>query len=352
MRLGAQSPAKVDRIKFQLNKPCLAVVGAFITGEFPENLEESSLIKYLLPIRSLLLTVTVLLLSLTITAQADGFRLASFSFEQVPSAEISLSGNEEGELQTSASTYTTKLAIPIKLDGRRRVLLQFITFRVLHQTHSNFEPSGIMFFPTDLYTIKYGFVLHQVLSNRWSLNILVQPALLTDFKNVASNDITVRGGFIFERKVSEKLTYAIGGGYSDDYGNEQVLPVGRIKWKPSKSWQIDLDFPQKVEVSHKIAKHTWVGLSGKTTGGHYRIGEKTPIRTNSDRRVDQVKYSIVNIGPTVSWQTSDNFLLSLNGGTSVYRRYEVFDDNGAKLISANFESSLFVKATLRYVVGN
>jgi hypothetical protein len=323
-----------------------------VTGEFSNNLEESSLIKYVSSIRTLLLTIIVVLSSLTTTAQADGFRLASFSIEQVPSAEINLSGNEEEELQTSASTYTSKLAIPIKLDGRRRVLLHFITFRVLHQTYSNFEAAGVAFLPADLYTIKYGLVLRQVLSDQWSLNILVQPALLTDFKNVTSDDITVRGGFIFERKVSEKLTYAIGGGYSDDYGNGQVLPVGRIKWNPNQNWQVDLDFPQKVEISHKISGKMWIGISGKTTGGHYRIGEETSFRTNSEQRVDRVKYSIVNIGPSISLQTSKSFQLSLNGGTSVYRRYEVFDDDGAELNSANFESSVFVKATLRYLVGN
>jgi hypothetical protein len=95
----------------------------------------------------------------------------------------------------------------------------------------------------------------------------------------------------------------------------------------------------------------WIGINGKATGGHYRIGEQTPFRINSTQRVSRVKYSIVNIGPSISWQTSERFQLSLNAGTSVYHRYEVFDDDGIELISASYESSVFVKATLRYSVG-
>jgi hypothetical protein len=212
--------------------------------------------------------------------------------------------------------------------------------------------AGVAFLPADLYTIKYGLVLHQVLSDQWSLNILVQPALLTDFRDVTSDDVTMRGGFIFERKVSEKLTYAIGGGFSDDYGNGQILPVGRIKWKPSLSWLVDLDFPQKAEISHRITKKMWIGFAGKTTGGHYRIGAETRFRTNSTQRVNRVKYSTVNVGPSISMQASKSLQLSLNSGTSVYQRYELFDANGAELISTSYESSVFVKLTLRYLVGN
>lgn len=291
-------------------------------------------------------------LSLSIPpVQAEGFKLASFSFEQVPSAEINLSSIEGGELQTTASTNTTKLAIPLKLDGERRVLLNFITFRVLHQTYSNIDSAGIAFLPADLYTIKYGLVLHQVLSEKWSLNVLVQPGLLTDFNNVSSGDITLRGGFIFEKKVSDRFTYAIGGGYSDDYGKEQILPVGRIKWSPNPNWEVDLDFPQKIDLSRKLSKKIWLGLSGKVTGGHYRIGAQTPFRTGSAQRVNRVKYSIVNVGPSVNWQTSSSFQLILNVGTSVYRRYEVFDENGDQLIDANYESSLFAKVSINFLVG-
>lgn len=283
--------------------------------------------------------------------QAAGFQVASFSLEQVPKAELNLTGSEEGELKTTGTTTTVKLAIPIKLDGRKRVLLNFFTFRVLHQSYENAGATALAFLPAELYTIKYGLVLHQELSPLWSLNVLVQPAILTDFENVSSDHFTLRGGFLFERKVSENLSYAIGGGYSDDFGDEKILPAAWLKWKPSPGWKVDFDIPQKIDISRKLSNRVWLGLVGKATGAHFRIGQATPFIDGSDIRVNRVKYSIVNVGPALKWNISDGVGLLLNGGTSVYRRYQVFDEAGDKLIDSDFESSIFIKATFKYLVG-
>ncbi|MFH1372374.1 MAG: DUF6268 family outer membrane beta-barrel protein [bacterium] len=284
--------------------------------------------------------------------RADGFQLASFSFERVPSAEIDLTGVEEEELETAASTTTTKLAVPIPLAGRETVLLNFITLRVLHQSYGNIEAADVAFLPSNLYTIKYGLVFHQTLSDQWSLNVLVQPSLLTDFVDVDSDHLILRGGFVFERKVSDKLKYALGGGYSDDYGDEKILPVAWLKWKPCPNWHVNFDIPQKIEVLRRVSERVQLGLVGKATGAHFRIGQDTPFRNGSDHRVGRVKYSIVNIGPALDWRIYNGVCLTLNGGTSVYRRYEVFDTDGDKLAATDFESSIFLKATVQYSIGD
>ncbi|MFQ5599948.1 MAG: DUF6268 family outer membrane beta-barrel protein, partial [Candidatus Krumholzibacteriia bacterium] len=150
--------------------------------------------------------------------------VASFSIEHVPTAELVLSGLEEDEVETSATTLTAKFAVPIPLRGRDTVLLNFFTLRSLQQTYVGNSSAGGVFRPDYLYTFKYGLVLHQIISDRWTFAVLAQPALLSDFENLTADHVTLRAGFVFERRVSDRLKYGFGLGFSDDYGEEKLLP--------------------------------------------------------------------------------------------------------------------------------
>lgn len=278
------------------------------------------------------------------SARARGFPVASLGYEYVPEAELVLTGLEEDEVRTAARTATLKLNVPILLEGRDKVLLNALTIRHLDQSYAAAESGRDTFRPDDLYTFKWGLVYRQVLGQHWSGAVLVQPAVLSDLEDLDGNDFSLRAGFVFERKVSERFTWGWGAGYSDDYGRKTVLPVLRLQWTTGR-WEANVDAPQSAAVWRELARGWRIGAEAKVTGGAFRVGQDYAL-DGSTTKDGTVRYSIVNVGPAVVVPLGGPVELEMNGGTSVYRRYEVLDADGASLVDSAFESSAFVAATV------
>ncbi|MEE8578007.1 MAG: DUF6268 family outer membrane beta-barrel protein [candidate division Zixibacteria bacterium] len=293
----------------------------------------------------------VVALALGQGSRADGISLVSFSYELVPKAELDIYNDRGEELAVEAQTFTSKLALPILIDGKRTIVLNFLTFRWMRQSYDNANADRNFFRPDLLYTLKYGFVFRQVLSDRWSVAMLVQPALLTDGVNTGINQLLLRAGFLFEKKVNPRFKYAIGMGYSDDYGSEKVLPVVQLGYKPNDRWNIKLDLPQKITAMYKMSERVKAGLQAKVTGGHFRIGEDFRLTDGSTTANGRVKYSIVNVGPAIDLSLYKGVAATINTGLSVYRRFQLYDADGDMLREADFERSWFLKVRLAYNVG-
>ncbi|MFQ5499833.1 MAG: DUF6268 family outer membrane beta-barrel protein [Candidatus Zixiibacteriota bacterium] len=177
-------------------------------------------------------------------------------------------------------------------------------------------------------------------------------SLLTDLENVGSNHVTIRAGFIFTKKVSRKFTYGIGAGYSDDFGQPIVLPVARLKWRPSHRWKINFDVPQKLDVWYLMSNRLSFGIEGKVTGAQFRIGESVDIGDGRLTGNGRVKYSIFNLGPAVKIGLYEGLSLTVNGGRTLYRRFEVLDVDDNQLQDYQFETSYSLKARIGFSVGS
>ena len=291
-----------------------------------------------------------LLVTSTSAPRAESLTLAELSYEYVPSAELKLTGNEADELQTTAETMTCKLAVPVLLNGTRTMLLNFLTLRAFHQTYQDEATVRAVFKPENLYSFKYGLVFRHVLNDKWCFASLIQPVLVSDLNNIDSDHFALRAGFLFERKVRASFKYGIGLGYSDDYGDEKVLPVLQLSWKPSPTWSVKFDVPQSLDIWYRPQGRFCFGFLGKVTGGHFRIGELVQLSDEVITDNGRVKYSIFNAGPAVGVEVMKNFSLIANAGRSFFRRFEVFDNKGTRLEDSDFENSLFLKVILQYDV--
>ncbi|NIP43080.1 MAG: hypothetical protein GWO41_01460 [candidate division Zixibacteria bacterium] len=283
---------------------------------------------------------------------AEGLELVSFSYEIVPEAEIDLTGVEEEELKVAQQTFTAKLAIPVLLSGQNTMLLHFLTFRWLHQSYDQVSLAGQIYRPEYLYSIKYGLVFIQRISPRWQFAFLLQPSMHSDFIGITSEHIRLRAGFIFEKNVNGRFSYGIGAGYSDDFGDEKVLPVFRLNWKPGDNWRFKFDIPQKLELWYLISPRIRGGIEAKVTGAHFRIGENISLEDGSSLQGGRIKYSILNAGPSIGFNIYKGLDLSINAGRSFYRRLELYDVDNNQLFDSKYENSFFLKVKMEYNVGN
>ena len=301
------------------------------------------------------LGITVGLLIATLlfgsTSAAEGLELVSFDYELVPEPDLEHTDVEAEELRIIAHTYTLKFALPLLLDGQNTMLLNFVTLRTLHQSYRNVAAAGLVYRPDDLYTFKYGLVFLQKLSPRWRLAVLIQPSLLSDLVDVSSDHIRLRAGFMFSKKVSERFSYSLGGGYSDDYGEEKVLPVVQLKWTDQHAWDMTFDLPQKADIWYLLSERWRIGLNAKVTGAHYRLGEDIRLESGTTGG-GRVKYSILNVGPAVQCRLYKGLKVTFNTGSSVYRKFEVFDRSGRLIEDPEAEQSFFFKFGIDYNVGD
>ena len=302
--------------------------------------------------RILILVLIADLLILFGHISAEGLELVSFSYEFVPEAEIDLTGVEAEELKVAQQTFTAKMAIPVLLSGQNTMLLHFLTFRWLHQSYDQVALAGQVYRPEYLYSIKYGLVFIQRISPRWQFAFLLQPSMHSDLKKITSKHIRLRAGFIFEKEVSDRFSYGLGAGYSDDFGDEKVLPVFRLNWKPGDNWRFKFDIPQKLEIWYLFSSQIRGGIEAKVTGAHYRIGENISLEDGSSLQGGRVKYSILNAGPSIRFNIYKGLDLSINAGRSFYRRLELYDVDNNQLFDTQYENSLFLKVKMEYNVGD
>ena len=80
-------------------------------------------------------------------AHASRLSLLSFGYEYVPGAELRLTGVEDEELTVAAATSTVKFAIPVLVDGTKKMFLNFFTLRQINQTYDRIGANENVFRP-------------------------------------------------------------------------------------------------------------------------------------------------------------------------------------------------------------
>jgi hypothetical protein len=288
---------------------------------------------------------------IVVVAPAEAtFRVGYLRVEHVPEAELKLSGAEEDEVHTAATAYSAKLSVPLLLRGRRTILLNEPSARLVTQSYADDPRAGDVFRPNRLWSFRWAVALRQAVGERWAVAGLVQPSLLTDLEHVDADHLNWRAGALVERKSSERFTWGLGAAYADEYGTGLWLPVVRVQWEPSARWSVDVDAPRDAGVKYAATPRLAVGFGAQASGADYRVGEDVTLADGRSTKDGRVKYSIVEVGPEVAYRVAPNVELTLHGGTSVYRRYEVFDAKDDRLIDSRYENAAFVSTQVSFVV--
>ncbi len=129
----------------------------------------------------------------------------------------------------------------------------------------------------DLYRLQVPVNYWHSLGEQWKLWASVDPGLFTDFKEVSGDDFAVSALAVAAYEWRPEWSFSFGGYYSPDLGEDKLLPVIGVIWRPNRHWNISATFP-RFRVAYAPDEKWNFDLSLRPGGSSWNI--RTPAGDN------------------------------------------------------------------------
>lgn len=96
----------------------------------------------------------------------------------------------------------------------------------------------------NLYRVQIPVNYWHKFGDQWKLWAGVDPGLFTDFKRVSGDDFAVSALAVVAYEWRPEWSFSLGAYYSRDLGEDKVLPVLGVIWRPNPHWNISATFPR------------------------------------------------------------------------------------------------------------
>ncbi len=96
----------------------------------------------------------------------------------------------------------------------------------------------------DLFRLQVPVNYWHSFGGQWKFWAGVDPGLFTDFKNISEDDFTVSALAVASYEWRPEWSFSFGGYYSRDLGDDKLLPVLGVIWRPNRHWNVSATFPR------------------------------------------------------------------------------------------------------------
>ncbi len=184
---------------------------------------------------------------------------------------------------------------------------------------------------------------YQTVINNFKTTFLFNPGVHGDFHEIDEDHLVYQGSFLAEKKFGQNNRWGLGVFFSDNLGDEQVLPLARLFWYPNKYWFLETTLPKDFKAGYRFSKNTSFGLGANLYGYQYRL-------TKGPFNGEVLSYKEIQLGPFYEYKFSQGRgLFKLMGGVSAGQNFEFKDkDNDNKIAEGDLKKAGFVSLSLRY----
>ncbi len=277
--------------------------------------------------------------------EARTFPLFTFQYELFPSSALTtpLPGNPD--LKISPGTFSLAAGIPVPLAGSRTVFVGRVLYDQLRATYDNTVTENYR--PEILHALKLQLALVHALSEEWGLRLMIRPGMISDFKNLSSDALSVEGAVMFIVRSNEEFQYGFGAVANTDFGEPKILPAAQFIWTPTDDFRLSIVGPKSLDIQYRATELLEVGIVAEIDGNHYRLGAKDSLQTPTGSfptEMGRIKYSEVTAGPSIRFHVRPQFSVFVEGGAALKRRFEVFDRDDNKRLDLTPEKGAFFRA--------
>lgn len=280
-------------------------------------------------------------------AQQD-FVVFSGSFETFPDSKLSDVTNRPNltNVETRLGNYKFHMAYPLAGSPETKmILLGKVSYE---QLEFDFNTDSLpRYQPDRLHELGVELSLRSRFNNKWFLTVLAKPNVASDFENIGGKHINFDAGLIFNRRSSERFVFGFGARYTTDFGEPLVLPAFMLQWTNQDNFKVNALLPKHLELMWLPGPAIEIGLAGRVSGNHYRIGEEAVLQNNVSLEEGRIKYSVLTIGPAFRFGLSRNVFIAIEGGAALTRRFKVFDSNGNEIDTLDLERSFTLRGGLQ-----
>lgn len=175
-----------------------------------------------------------------------------------------------------------------------------------------------------LYDIQYGQIFILSFNNKkWSLLGAPRLQIRSDFgKNQLKNGIFSNAILLanYNPDGKQQLTWSFGIAYTNDFNNNQFIPVAGLTYKNNK-YLIEVTYP-RVNLLFKPKKHIEWGITGAVTGGIFKTGD---IKLSNENIASFTRIINVSVGHTFNYLLNNRLIINTCIGYLPVRNYDLLD---------------------------
>jgi hypothetical protein len=192
--------------------------------------------------------MTILLLAGTVAAQEPTQRRTEESF--IPSytaASVGYLWGSKSDLEGLGSAAmmlheaAAQVHYPVWMGDRSRVTVG-LRYRYSHLDFSGTNPfaaGGL-----DLHRLQVPLHVWHSFHDQWKLWTSFEPGLFTDFQHLTKDDFALTALAVAAYEIEPRWTISFGAYFSRDLGEDRLLPVLGVIWRPSPQWNLAATFPR------------------------------------------------------------------------------------------------------------
>jgi hypothetical protein len=121
-------------------------------------------------------------------------------------------------------------------------------------------PQGIAS-PINLNGIILRTGIRQEVGTAGTLQLLIAPRLMSDFKNLDGNSFQWGGVVSYEKASSQDFSWGVGGMYNQEFFGPYFVPLFFINWQASEKWYIEGMLPVTAKVHYRVNEGLDVGFN-------------------------------------------------------------------------------------------
>ena len=257
-----------------------------------------------------------------------GFSALNFNYEYISGAGLAL----EPELELEVTTLEARLNLPpigMRHSSRVRerkdaggwLMLHGLEY---HQRKINYGNPSLLTTTNHLdrvHGIGYDFSLIYRPSRKWRMAFQVKPGVYGDLEgDIDSDHWNVKAALIVDRVLNSGFVIGIGAGRSAVFGRDLPLPLLHLESRMGSNPRVRVFLPTLAECSWRIESGIELGAAARLNGDRYALGEFETA--DQENPIDRLRYSNLTVGPFVSFRVGRGWTLMLEGGGTVYRRFE------------------------------
>lgn len=293
--------------------------------------------------RTLILPIFTLVLTLQATAQQEEFNLAGISYTINPAVGLDNPANEQlNDVEMDLSEFRAFVLIPFRMNEDKTILLGGVDYTFLGGPLDNL-PEGRKV-DANLHALRITGGINQKLGDKWAFRALLMPTIASDFSGSLTSDaFTLQASAVLQHITKSGFRFGLGAAYINGFGEPKLVPLGELFYKKEK-FDLLVIAPVQAAVRYHFGNF-FAGFRLDLLGNEYALSVDDE-RQNLPQ-IQSVKFSRYNIGPVIAWNMSENTRIQLSGGVSLSRKLtatnvdNATDDYGLK-------NGGFVKAGVFY----
>ena len=171
----------------------------------------------------------------------------------------------------------------------------------------------------------------------WEFLLSLAPGFYTDFRKTGREDFKTFAYGMATWQCAPRVQLVGGVSYDTAFGDDDVYPLGGVRWDPSSTLSLQLIFPEPVVIWQPMQK---LALFAHVlpAGGKWNTYDKTP---------DHQRYSFTTAG----WRTGGGLEVQLTEmcwfhlavGMEFDRNYEIENDDGDSMMNSDVDDTWYTR---------